>query len=244
MLIRAIEVLRTDGLRALMARSLQYVYETRIRNYLPRFSVRYNGVKVRAGRLLDPLIPGYSLHRPKYENAIVSGIQEHVRYGDRVAIVGGGWGVSAVVAADRAGSDSTIDVYEGSAIGVDRVKETARLNSLVERISVEHAIVGAEISLLDDSGGAPIMPADEIDNYDVLVLDCEGAELTILEEIVDRPSVIIVETHGFLGAPIPIVEKKLKHLGYAVHSRRIAEPDQRVFCEENGIYVLVATPET
>jgi hypothetical protein len=88
------------------------------------------------------------------------------------------------------------------------------------------------------------MPADEIDNYDVLVLDCEGAELTILEEIVDRTSVIIAETHGFLGAPLSTVGKKLKHLGYAVHSRRIAEPDQRVFCEENGIYVLVATPET
>lgn len=240
MLNRAIEILRTDGIQELMTRSLRYVYENHIREYLPRFSVRYNGVKVRAGRLLDPLIPGYGLHRPKYENAIVSGIQEHVRSGDNVAIVGGGWGVSAAVAANQAGSDGTIHVYEGSEVGVDRVNETARLNRVVERISVEHAIVGTEISLLSDSGGAPIMPAAEIDKCDVLVLDCEGAELTILGQIVERPSIIIVETHGFLGAPVSAVEKKLKHLGYGINSRKIAEPDQRVFCEENDIHVLVA----
>lgn len=241
MLRRSIEILRKDGPRELGYRGLRYVYESGVRSRVPRLTVQYNGATVRAGRLLDPVIPGYSLQRPEYEGAIVSGIREHVSPGDSATIVGGGWGVSAVTAAERVGDSGSVSVYEGSAGGVDRVDKTARLNDVGGHITVEHAIVGADISLMGDSGGAPTITSDETADCDVLVLDCEGAELTILEEMTDRPRVVIVETHGFLGAPMSSVEDRLANAGYAVRSRAIAEPDQQEFCEENGIHVLVAT---
>ncbi|MGB9965901.1 FkbM family methyltransferase [Halobacterium hubeiense] len=199
-------------------------------------------MRVRAGRFLDPVVPGHSLDKPGYEEAIVSALRNHVRQGDHVVVVGGGWGVSATVAAEQTGASGNVHVYEGAQDGVEHVHETAALNGCEDRITVEHAIVGQEVSLYSDSGDAPVLPGSEIPACDVLVLDCEGAELDILADLTIEPSTIIVETHGFLGAPVDDVRDRLIDLGYSVRKCTVAESANADYCEENGIYVLVATP--
>jgi hypothetical protein len=49
-------------------------------------------------------------------------------------------------------------------------------------------------------------------------MDCEGAELPILQNIQIRPRLIIVETHPSLNAPKEETTKLLDKLGYDIIS--------------------------
>jgi hypothetical protein len=75
----------------------------------------------------------------------------------------------------------------------------------------------------------------------VLQLDCEGAEVEILREIIDQPRVILVETHGLCGAPTDLVASLLEARGYAVSHRGLAEPQKGDFCTKNDIRVLLGS---
>lgn len=241
MLRRIIEILREDGPRHLLRQSTRFVYENGVRASLPRKTVTYNGVTVRAGRFLDPLVHGHSLDKPEYEEAIVLAIRKHARRGDNVVIVGGGWGVSAVAAAKQVGKGGHVRVYEGAKEGVEHVRETTELNSCSDRVTVEHAIIGREVSLYSEAGNATVRAGSELPACDLLVLDCEGAENDILDALEVHPSSIVVETHGFLGTPEETVRKRLDNAGYAVRQSTVAESANALYCEEHGIYVLVAT---
>lgn len=239
---RALEILYKEGISALYRSSVRYIYETGIRDSLPRQKATYNGVLVRAGRILDGFVPGHSLDKPKYEEAIVSALQQNVRRGDHIIVIGGGWGVSTTIAAKHTGPDGHVRVYEGAKEGVKNVCETLELNGYEKRATVKHAIVGEKVSLYSEAGNAPVCSASEIPACDVLVLDCEGAELNILDDLTVQPSTIIVETHAFLGAPEDAVRARLEKLGYTVRQSSVAESENEDYCKENGIYVLVATP--
>lgn len=243
MLRRAVDILREDGLRHLIRQSTRFVYENGVRIYLPRNTVTYNGVKVRAGRFLDPFVPGHSLDKSGYEEAIVAAIRKHANRGDHVVIVGGGWGVSAVAAAKQVGDGGHVRVYEGAKEGVKHVRETTELNDCSDPVTVKHAIIGREVSLYSEAGDAAVHAGSELPACDLLVLDCEGAENDILEALEVRPSTIVVETHGFLGTPEEMVRERLDEAGYVVRQSTVAESANAPYCEEHGIYVLVATPK-
>jgi hypothetical protein len=70
-------------------------------------------------------------------------------------------------------------------------------------------------------------------------LDCEGAEVEILRELIIRPRVILVETHGLFGAPTDLVASLLETRGYVVSDRGVAEPRLAGFCTVNDIRVLL-----
>jgi len=121
------------------------------------------------------------------------------------------------------------------------VEKTAALNSVAERVKVECAIVGAAIGVYRNRGEAlpPVLPATELPACDVLELDCEGAEITILRDMRISPRVALVETHGMLGAPSREVRRALEARGYVVSDLGIAEPDLAEFCEKNDVHVLL-----
>lgn len=225
---------------------VRYHYKTDVRPRLPRRLTEYNGVAVRASRLFDSVVPfqtGYP-DRSAYESALVDGLRERVQPGDDVVVVGGGWGVTAVVAAVQAGPDGHVDVYEGSSEYVDRIHETLKLNGVSDRVSVHHAIVAEEIQLRGSSDGASTLQPSELPPCDLLELDCEGAERKILqafEERETRPRTILVETHGNLGAPSDEVTDRLDSLGYQLVGREPAESAMLDLCLENDVYVLTAT---
>jgi hypothetical protein len=84
-----------------------------------------------------------------------------------------------------------------------------------------------------------VQPSD-IPDCDVLELDCEGAEDTILSELEIKPRVILVETHGSHDTPPSRVKTLLSELSYEIKSIKIAAEDRRQLCEENDIYVVTA----
>jgi hypothetical protein len=227
-------------------------YQRMIRSWLPSSPIVYAGVPICYDRKWgDTLVPsawlpeledymGYA-DEPEYEAALVTGLNESVKPGDRVVVVGGGVGVTAVIAAFLTGSTGTVECFEGSKRYIARIQETA-LRNKVSNIRVHHAVVAKPIGVYgDQSGHGGVIPPDQLPECDVLELDCEGAEVEILRSMVIQPRVIIVETHGNQGAPTPLVESLLKERGYAVRSLGYAEPRLGNICVDNDIQVLLAT---
>lgn len=192
------------------------LYDRLLRSVLPRKIAVFNGVAVRQPRLLDRTDV-----RPDYEGALVDAIIDHVRDGDNVVVVGGGWGVTTVVAARQVGDGGRVTVYEGAGEQVGHVEETLRLNKVADRVRVEHAVVGHEVRLYGDRKGAGRIDPAELPECDVLVLDCEGAELDVLGALAGRPRVIMVETHPMYDAPAPAVWERLADAGYEVVEERL-----------------------
>lgn len=145
-----------------------------------------------------------------------------------------------MVAANQVGSDGQVITYEGAVEAADDILDTLQLNDVRKIVTLERAVVGEEISLWGDREDGEIVPPDELPDCDVLVLDCEGAEVVILEEMEIRPRAMIVETHGLYDAPKSKVADRIKSLGYDVQDYGVAEERVADFCIENVIYVLAA----
>lgn len=194
-------------------RLVQLVYDHTLRPLLPRKIAAFNGVPVRAPRLFD-----MTDVRPAYEATLVDRIGAIVSRGDRIILVGGGFGVSAVHAARAAGDSGRVHVFEAAAGRADTVRETARLSRLDDRITVEHATVGSSVRVADDGPVAPTRSPSALSECDVLVLDCEGAERQILAELGPEwhPPVIVAETHPMFDAPPDVVRELLIDAGYEV----------------------------
>jgi len=174
-----------------------------------------------------------------YEGALVEGLRGAVKEGDEVVVVGGGIGVTATTAAICCGDAGSVLCFEAAAKGVRRVVATAERNRVQSRLQVEHAIVCQALHAYSDTGGCPVIAAAKLPACDVLQLDCEGAELFILQDILIRPRVILVETHGLYGAPTASCEAILMEKGYRVRNLGVAEVSLSQFCLENDVMVLL-----
>lgn len=202
------------GLLAVPARGrvragIQRAYNRLVRPHLPRKIASYNGVPVRQPRLFDA-----TDHDPDYESALLAAVRRQVDRGDHVVIVGGGWGVSAVVAAREAGPGGAVDVIEASREQWGHVRETCRLAGVADRVTVRHAVVGEAIDVWGPVADADHVPPESLPAADVLVLDCEGAERPILEEFDGVPARMVVETHELFDSSHDVVAEALERSGY------------------------------
>lgn len=207
--------------------------------------LKYNGVFVRhRKRLLSGVVPERWLPVPQFdiptfESASVEGLKRVVRRGDTVVVVGGGTGVTAVIAARlSAGLDGSVTCFEGAKDRVRYVREAAELNS-VDNLQVVHAVVGATSHLFGDADGCRLTDPKDLPNCQVLEMDCEGAEISILRQMVIRPRAVVVETHGLFGAATMSVREALEDLGYRVVDLGVAVAHKRAYCEAHDIRVLV-----
>jgi soluble P-type ATPase len=155
-----------------------------------------------------------------FEGALASVHREHTRPGDRVVVVGGGFGVTTVAAA-RAGASVT--VYEASADRLAALRRTLRLNGVdAERVTLRQAVVGelaeAEAAEKGLNTDVPTVAPADLPDCDVLELDCEGAERTVLEGLSatdSRPRLVAVEVHPIkLGGSPGEVLDLLDSMGY------------------------------
>lgn len=209
------------------------LYNRFIRPYLPHKISVHNGVAVKDKvKLFD-----FTDIHPDYESALVSAIRTQVEEGDSVIVVGGGLGVSTVAAVEATRREGVVETYEGSVEQYDIVNNTVSLNGVDDYANVNHAIVG---SFLDHSaetygksGNAEVVNPSSLAESDVLVLDCEGAELEILSNISHNPETVIVETHGFLDSTEQEARNVLSERGYNVINRGVE-------LESKGVYVLTA----
>lgn len=194
---------------------IEHIYHF-VRPYLPRKMGNFNGVVARRPRLLD-----VNKNNPTYKELLTGPLRYHCRRGDVVVNIGGGWGISMVVAANEVGPDGTVFCYEGSAEYVARCKETAKLNKVSETIQLKHAIVGENIDVWGTAGEL-VSPTD-LPNCDILIMDCEGAEWSILQRLNQRPRVIIAEIHSQQGIEKTDIDQLLTDWGYNTETRPNSE---------------------
>jgi len=155
---------------------------------------------------------------PEHEAELISAIRNYVKNGEKALVIGGGSGASTVVVAHQVGNTGSVVAYEGNKNSVARAKETINLNKVDDRVVIKHAIVEKPVHLMGDIGNAPTLTAKDFPDCDALVMDCEGAELPILQNIKIRPRLIIVEAHPLLNSPKEEVIKLLDKLGYDIIS--------------------------
>lgn len=247
---RVRRILRTSGVRGLVGRAALHLYRG-VRPLLPaREPVRLAGVPTAYDRKWgDGMVPAHwhgdpAEDVPDYETALVNGLKAHVRPGDRVVVVGGGVGVTATVAALQSAPSGRVDCFEGGREGARLVAVTARRNGVADRLTVHHAIVARAIAVYGTESTSPVVPPSALPDCDVLELDCEGAEVDILQNMTIRPRVVLVETHGVYEAPTPLVRSLLEGLGYLVEDYGLAEPRLREVCEAKDIRVVAGVRAT
>jgi FkbM family methyltransferase len=159
-----------------------------------------------------------------FEGALASVHREHTCPDDEVTIVGGGFGITTVAAAE---AGARVTVYEASADRLAALRETLRLNETdTSRVTLRQAVVGtlaeteAEGKGLDPDTVPTVPPADLLP-CGVLELDCEGAERAVLRELRDAatdgslPRLVAVEVHPIkLGERPGQVLDLLDSMGY------------------------------
>ena len=237
----------TSGTTGELYEGLGRLFEC-VRPYLPkRRQIRYNSVYVNVfERPLDWLFPAVSWRaqdKPQYDSGTVDGIREQVSEGDTVVIVGGGFGVTTVVAARYVGDSGAVITYEAAEGRVHDIRKAAEYDGLSDRVSVLHALVERVDRSIGEVGDAPAVPPRALPACDVLVLDCDGPEAKILRDLSIEPRTIVANTAGRFGSPESAGREALTDLGYRVISRGVIDEGSAEFCHEHGYYTLVAVGE-
>ena len=209
--------------------------------------VEFSGVKIYTSKkLLDHLVPISWL--PKglsdtigYEATLIDEIKINVAKGDKVVVIGGGLGVTSIVAAKMTGPGGSVVCYEGSVSGYASIYKAIRINKVSGIIKLHNKIVGDPIHVYGEDITPYFLHTSKIPDCDVMELDCEGSEISILKNMKNRPRIIIVETHGLYGSPTSLVKSILQGMDYDVKDSGVAEPRFSDFCKENDIKILVGT---
>lgn len=191
---------------------IKNIYNKLFRRYLPKKVARYSGVQSRhRAKLLD-----ISADVPEHKRELIAQLSSAVRYGDRVTSIGASIGASAVHAV-WSGADS-VHVFEASKQNVHDVREAAKLNKVSNRLTITHALVGPAKDVYGDFEDAERISGSDLPECDVLELDCEGAELEILNTLEIAPREIVVESHPKQGATTNDIRNTLCSRGYQVVS--------------------------
>lgn len=176
--------------------AVQSLYNSTIRDMLPTKDRTLAGVTLDDAPLFD-----LTVERPLYKIGLIMSIYDHVSDGDHIEIVGFGRGVSTTHIL-RAGA-GTVTGYEGAANMITKGKKTvARNYDGTPSLDVRHAVVGESIDVYGDQSNAQSVHPSELSDADVLVLDCEGAEISILENLGTNPQTILCESHPSKEAPV------------------------------------------
>lgn len=186
----------------LLKRTPSYIY-AQIRPFFPTTDpVCLNGVPIHERkRMTDEYVPDFLVSRvqtddPSYESQYVSALEKYVSVGESVTMIGGGEGVSAVVAANQVQSTGTVEVYEGSLENVQKTRSTISVNGVGDVVTVHHSIVSDYFTLRGDPGDANVTKPGELEECDTLAIDADGAEFPILESIEIAPERLITEHHA------------------------------------------------
>lgn len=216
---------------------------SKLRKILPTTGyLRFNGIYVDIEKKgLDWLFPKYrNLNDiPNYEAALVLALKERVHPKNTVVIVGGGYGVTACVAARRVGPNGRVICYEGNVENAAKALRAVSLNGVEKQVEIHSAIVAGDIGVYEGKKASTVIAPLSLPFCDVLQLDCEGSEIEIISSMIIDPPIIIVETHGYLGAPTNKVAQMLSAKGYDVRNYGPAEPRMGAICEELDVQCLI-----
>jgi len=165
----------------------------------------YNGVAVQDVPFFSP-----SDHTPHKKATLWAATKAALSPNASVAFVGGGKGIVPVKTAQRG---HEVTVIEGARELVCQLEQTAGLNAI--DLDVVHGVVGDGANVWGDDTDARTVQPSALD-ADVVVLDCEGAETSILP--LPNVGTVVVETHPFHGVTETEVRAALS--GTVVDTRR------------------------
>ena len=179
--------------------------------------VSFGGVAV---YLRHPIFSTKPDDRPHFQGGEIKSHNMLTKKGDTVIVIGGGMGVSAIVAAQKVGETGRVIIYESNKSAVKNIKNNVELNNVSSVCEVIHGIVGL---VTDDhytlGEKVDLIPVADLQDCDVLEMDCEGAEIEILRHLTIRPRVIIVEIDKIRGESSLEPEwvlNDLKNKGYRI----------------------------
>lgn len=211
--------------------------------YIDDKFVKYSGYSTCYRRssidsILEPIFP-FLRDNPDYESGTILASNELVQKGDHVVAVGSGVGITALHAKTLVGDSGSVTVFEGGKKSLDFTIGTFS-NYPDLPVTIIYSLVGLNIGVYGKKFATALLDPKDLPECDILELDCEGAELEIISNMIVRPRVIIVETHGNFGSPSARIEKLLISKGYKIKFREIADKSSYSYCEENDLYVLGA----
>lgn len=134
---------------------------------------------------------------PEYEHTEVESLRTYAKEGDSVVVIGGGLGVTAVVASEV--TDGKVTVFEQSKPTYRILNRTIELNNCSDAIKTELKAVGEAAGstfTYDVPSDVDRIPSSELPYADVYEMDCEGAETTILQGMSVKPPTLLIETHN------------------------------------------------
>lgn len=202
------------------------VYRRTIHKVLPVASeIRRNDIVIGNRRYGDRLLPKEFHQNPSAKSNYKAGnsdlVSAAVNPGDTVVCVGGGYGITTVAAARESGESGQVYVYEGSKQQVEIIKDATSFENVADQCSIHHGIVGEAISVYEGKCDPPQVLPESLPNCDVLEMDCEGSEYSILRQLEQRPREIIVEIHPhrFEGTGSDVTGR-LEEMGYQILAAR------------------------
>jgi len=215
----------------------QKIYDYVVRDHLPKRLQIKNGVAVpHPHRLLDI---NYHYSDTDYEDVLLDQLRRVVTADDDVIIVGGGYGVSMVLAAEHSYPNGLITVIEASVEQVKYLQDLAGHYDIEDRVRIIHGAVGTPRNPYGELGDVKTVNFEEIPAGDVFILDCEGGELAAIEnldKLSKKPEHIVVETHGVFNSPPDKVKDYLQSQGYSARETGIEN-------EAKGMIILTAARE-
>ena len=185
-----------------------------------------NGVAVRQKALLTPNV------YPNHELDLIIAMRDYLAPAQEVVLIGGGRGASTVVACHCVTKAGHVTTFEASSTSIPSINDTIDLNCVSDYVTVIHGIVGDGIAITGEAGNARIVSPTDLPQCDALVMDCEGAEVGILDEMTIMPDLIIVEIHPHFDATQQRVSDILDRKGYTI--------DRVVDIRKVGVPILVA----
>ena len=188
------------------------VYDRTIRPYLPRRLSVYNGIAVPSKYKLFDL--GYRPSIKSYELPLCDGIRRTVQKNDSITIIGGGKGVSGLIAAEHAYPNGEVTIYEASEEQCEEIRSTISYYPTESLVSVFHISVGEINNPYGELGEPESLLPENLPESDILIIDAEGAESDIVPNLDYSPRALIVETHGCFDSPTHSVHRELKRQGY------------------------------
>lgn len=218
--------------RSTLAKVSEQVYKRLVRNKIPKNGpavwndVRMPSQFVSESRAFDEFLPtSWHNNQPNVEGGEVTCHENYTVGGDQVTIIGGGRGVSTVRAARNVGTGGQVRVYEASAKYVDLINKVIDMNNVTSQVTVNHALVGPGVDVYGDQKKehVPRISPQELPECDVLEMDCEGAEFTIIEYLTISPRVMIIEIHprkAKVTNASEILFDRLSSLNYGIVDRR------------------------
>lgn len=183
----------------------RWLYDRTIRPYLPPKIVVCN---VRKNALFDRKDVF-----PDFKTGLIDPIRKYTEDGWRIVEIGSGYGRATTVAA-RQTDGGRVVAYEGSHRMAEHTRETLSMNKQTDNVEIVESAVGNPNDVW--SADFDVVSPEHLPDHDLLIMDCEGSEVSIIRNLKSRPNLIISEVHGQKGVSVEEFYSLLRNKGYRI----------------------------